>query len=1048
MTDDWVGEIDPSSAGTIEDLARYMRMLRVRADSPAYRVLEKKAVQAGRSLPRTTLGEVLSGRRFPSKSFLLTFVELCGVNPADDRRWESTWTRLAIQYKMDGLPQQGQIAALPDGEAERGEWADQRLQAGEPLVAPGAQETSAAWVAHAATAFQQIENVLAEAGRWDLIEAGLRPIVELDLVVQSRHPDILQAWQGLARAIVKQGRKLETDAGYQSLADRRHRLPGTPGGGEAGTAGIAFAGSRGINDALSTVGVPDYHTRRVGLPPVWNVEPRNPEFTGREPMLTVLRSRLSSGGTAVVQALRGMGGVGKTQIAIEYAYRFSGDYDLVWWVASEDPSLIADQIAALARQLALVEPASDTATATALVKSHLRGNDRWLLVFDNAEEPARLREWLPGGPGHVIITSRAGGWDRFAATLMVDVMPRPEAIDLLCTCHPELTATEADQLAAAVGDLPLALSQAGGFLAETASTAKDYLVLLNEHATELLSEGATGDYPHPLAAAITLSENQLEGSDPLGLAVLRLCSYLAPETVPVDWLIGALQSADILRPPLTGLTREATGALAVRRSVAAITRLGLATSTRDGLRLHRLTQAVTRDQLPEEMQEAVLARSRAILAANSPGDPEHPADWSRWAKMVPHLLAVDSSASTDSTLRDLICGAAWYLIERGDSEASARLATGAIERWTAEQPKDIPHLVWAMRALARAYRYKGRYREARDLYDRALPISRAALGDDDPHTLRLAHGSAINLHLLGENDRARELQSETLARYRRVLGVDHPHALHSANHLGVAHYALGEYAEARRIHEETLDRYRAVVGDDHPDTLRCANNLAVDLRTLQEHDKARILQEDTLTRRKRVLGENHPDTAFSATSLSQTLFMMGELDRAEEFQKWALSRAVQVLGADHPESVVAESNLRDIQDAKRTAGDELPLRRRGGHHRALVVLVRRDSRSILCLPFTPALVRQLPHAPVGSIAWLIYLGACPTAIAFLTWGYALARTSAGKMGTMTYLVPPLAVLLGWVILRETPPALAMAGGALSLAGVAVTGRLARTGRVP
>jgi drug/metabolite transporter (DMT)-like permease len=105
--------------------------------------------------------------------------------------------------------------------------------------------------------------------------------------------------------------------------------------------------------------------------------------------------------------------------------------------------------------------------------------------------------------------------------------------------------------------------------------------------------------------------------------------------------------------------------------------------------------------------------------------------------------------------------------------------------------------------------------------------------------------------------------------------------------------------------------------------------------------------------------------------------------------------------------------------------------------------------TIVCLPFAPALASQLPHASASSVAWLIYLGAGPTAIAFLTWGYALAQTTTGKMGTMTYLVPALAVLLGWLILREAPPALAIAGGALSLAGVAITGRLARTGeRVP
>jgi tetratricopeptide (TPR) repeat protein len=910
MNDDSADHVDPTPAATMEDLARYMRMLRVRADSPAYRVLEKKAIAmgSGRSLPRTTLGEVLSGRRFPSKAFLLTFVELCGVDPAADRRWEMTWNRLAVHYKLaDSAERADEHSVSAAGEAA----------AGNPRPPADVLRACGADVVRVAVAFQRIEKVLAEAERWDLIESGLRPIVELGLTLRSTHPGMQAAWDTLARAIEKQGRHIANDAYYQPLLATRGGI-------------LAGLSPQLPSPDDSTADQPEQHDQhgqhgqhggRKGLPPVWNVEPRNPEFTGRDALLTAVHSRLSSGGTAVVQALRGMGGVGKTQIAIEYAHRFSSEYDLVWWIGAEDSSLIADQLAALARQLRLIEPSAETATAVAMVKAYLRGNDRWLLVFDNAEEPARLREWLPGGPGHVIITSRAGGWDHVASMIQVDVMVRPEAIKLLRTCHPDLAPAEADQLAAAVGDLPLALSQAGGFLAETASTVGDYLELLNEHAGDVLSEGATGDYPRPLAAAISLSESQLSEVDPVGLAVLRVCSYMAPEIVPVDWLIKASQREDALRSPLTEPSPSMAGPVAIRRSVAAITRFGLATSTREGLRLHRLTQAVTRDQLTATEQQEVQARARTILTVNSPGDPEDPADWQRWARMMPHLLAVDPAGSDDSSIRDLTCDAAWYLIERGDGEASARLAADALKRWTAEEPADTYHLLWAARALARAHRQQGRYAIAREIYDRALPASREALGEDHPHTLRLAHGCAINLHLIGDNEQARELQAETFARYSRVLGDNHPHTLHSANHLGVAHYALGEYAEARRIHEDTLRRYRSVVGDNHPDTLRSANNLAVDLRTLKMHDEARSLQADTLARRRDVLGENHPDTLFSATSLSQTLFVMGLLDEAEALQQDALARVRRILGEGHPETRAATANLQHIWNARRASFD-------------------------------------------------------------------------------------------------------------------------------
>jgi hypothetical protein len=128
------------------------------------------------------------------------------------------------------------------------------------------------------------------------------------------------------------------------------------------------------------------------LPAVWNVGPRNPGFVGRDAMLVQLRERLRSGGRAVVQALHGMGGVGKTQVAIEYAYRYAGAYELVWWVSAEKTSLIGEQYATLATELDVAPPRADTASAVSALRAYLRGHDRWLLVLDNAESPQELRE--------------------------------------------------------------------------------------------------------------------------------------------------------------------------------------------------------------------------------------------------------------------------------------------------------------------------------------------------------------------------------------------------------------------------------------------------------------------------------------------------------------------------------------------------------------------------------------------------------------------------------------------------------------------------------
>jgi tetratricopeptide (TPR) repeat protein len=890
---------------------------------------------------------------------LLTFVELCGVDPVSDRRWETTWYRLAIKYKAGPSPAEAapsvreldrQLALarqeMEDARQQITHLTGQLAETKDELVEArkmrdvtlGKLDRSRGAIKGAARDCLRLTGTLASEGRWTLAEQGLLSMIELHgQVFDGSEAESLTLQYRLAVVVNAQGRHAEAEALLRDvLAEQMgllgHDHPETLASRQA--LGSITGRSYGAADVLSPDSVvlsappmaqvanvtsgpqesaapPDSERVAGRLPGVWNVEPRNPEFTGRQSILNGLRQRLNSGGATVVQALRGLGGIGKTQIAIEYAHRFAEDYDVVWWVAAEDSALIGEQMAALAEALSLVEPGEDTTTAAAIVKAHLRGRNRWLLIFDNAEQPTALREWLPGGPGHVLITSRAGGWEHIASIVTVNLMARSESVALLRTHHPDLSAEEAAPLAEALGDLPLALAQAGGFLAETATGVNDYLSLLEEHPFAVLSESGTGDQVQSLAAAIGLSIDRLSRVDPLGLALLRLCALLAPETVPVGWLVGPHHE----NGPVAELNEAAREPLLLRRGVAAMGRLGLVTSTREGLRLHRLVQGIIRDKLPPQDLITIRDHARAILVTVSPGDPEDPLTWPDWARMMPHLLAVDPARDTNADLRDLACNAAWYLIERGDLKAADRLARNLWEHWRSDLGPDEYHTLWAARDLARALREQGHYEQARTLYEDTLPRSRRVLPEDHPHTLRLAHGSAINLHLLGEYEQARHLQRDTWVRYRRVLGEDHAHTLHSANHLAAAMHELGQHDEARRLHKDTLARYRRELGDDHPDTLRSANYLAVDLRALGKYQQARELQEDTFARRRRVLGENHPYTLQSATSLAETLHVMGEDEAARSLQEQALMRYRSVVGEAHPESLRAAITLASVLDS-------------------------------------------------------------------------------------------------------------------------------------
>lgn len=410
------------------------------------------------------------------------------------------------------------------------------------------------------------------------------------------------------------------------------------------------------------------------LPPdsvlrVWNIPPRNPVFTGRDKLLAAVRDRLLAADTAVVQALQGMGGVGKTQLAIEYAHRFAADYDVAWWINAEQAGLIGDQFATLGTALGCIQSGAGSEAIWAAVLGDLHQRGRWLLVFDNAENQAAIGPWLPGGPGHVLITSRARAWAEIAAPVEVDVLPRSESVALLQHRVLGIGEADADRLAAELGDLPLAVAQAAGFMAETGTSTAGYLELLATQAGKLLDQTPAGSsYPQSLAAATRLAAGRLDADGPAAAQLANVCAFLAPEPVPEELFTSGLDK-------LPGeLAAQAADPLAWRQTLAQLTRQSLSRIDQRGMVMHRLTQAILRDRLTPEQAADTRACSEAILVAAAPSNPDNPVTWPRWAQLMPHLLAADLVGTDNAGLRWMACNACWYLLSRGDSRAAHGLA--------------------------------------------------------------------------------------------------------------------------------------------------------------------------------------------------------------------------------------------------------------------------------------------------------------------------------------------------------------------------------------
>ena len=375
-----------------------------------------------------------------------------------------------------------------------------------------------------------------------------------------------------------------------------------------------------------------------------NVPQRNKNFTGREDILAQLRDPSASKVTAVVpgdplpRALQGLGGVGKTAVAIEYVHRYQADYELIWWIAADQMPLVKASLAGMAERLGLpAATATGIESAADSVLEALRKGDpysRWLLIFDNADQPEDLIDIIPFGPGDVLITSRNHRWQSKVETVPVDVFARAESAEFLAKRVPKgLTEREADLLAEKLGDLPLALEQAGALQAETGMPVSEYLRLLDENVTKILAEGKSPDYPQSMTAAWQLSVSALQRQIPQALELLRCCAFFGPEAIPRDLFRPAPQLAG------TEISELIADPILLARAIRELGRFALIRIDGRTIVVHRLIQALLRDELDPVEQARYRHEVHLVLAAGAPRSPDDSTLWPRYRELIGHVAA-------------------------------------------------------------------------------------------------------------------------------------------------------------------------------------------------------------------------------------------------------------------------------------------------------------------------------------------------------------------------------------------------------------------------
>jgi tetratricopeptide (TPR) repeat protein len=625
--------------------------------------------------------------------------------------------------------------------------------------------------------------------------------------------------------------------------------------------------------------------RSVERPPMVfeGVPTRNPHFTGREPLLDDLKARLSSSVTALLpQALHGLGGVGKTQLAVEFCHRYANNYDLVLWVPAEQPALARTTLAQLAEKLALPRFEDQSQAVAAVLQTLRRGDvyDRWILVFDNADRPEDLEALLPDiqspGHGHILITSRNQRWSDLAKVLEVDVFTRAESIVLLERRSPGISRDEADRLAEKLGDLPLALEQAAAWQAETGMPVAEYLELLDERMDQLLEVTSLGNYPTSVAATWRIAFDRLIEESPPALQLLELCAFFGAEPI-ANQLMPMGRFAGSLSPELQ---RTVADPIALGRAIRHLGRYALAKvdHSTSSVQVHRLVQAVLREKVTDEQAVAYRRGVQEILAAYNPGDPDTQDTWAQHSKIAPHIVASGAVDGSTDDIRRLVLDQVRYFQKRGNFRDSAELGELAFKRW----------------------------RESPDL------------GPNHEDTLVCGRLLAISLRWLGEQDRAREITEDTYARQRRIFGEDHEHSLVTANSLGGDLRPAGLLREASELGERIYQAQLRVFGEEDINTLHAANNRAVDLRLAGKFADATALDQKTLASRIRVRGENHPETLLSHMNLGCDHLYAGRYREARQALQRAIDGYEKTFGPDHIPLLLA---YRFLAVVLRRAGD-------------------------------------------------------------------------------------------------------------------------------
>ncbi len=664
---------------------------------------------------------------------------------------------------------------------------------------------------------------------------------------------------------------------------------------------------------------------------------KNAYFTGREQELTALHHYLTQNRSMVIsqaQAISGLGGVGKTQLAVEYAYQYFSSpskpdsFEYVFWVRADTSINLSADVAVIADQLALTQKDTpeDLKIDTAL--RWLENNEQWLLVFDNADDSSLFDTLIDLMPktsrGKILITSRASTFAQLSITapLQLDTFATETGVEMIfrrigrSRAEDQEEAQAAAELNQELGGLPLALEQAGAYIATTKCSIKEYLSMYRQQGvTQLKKKPETGRYPLTVLRTWQINFNAVGNKSPESLEILKISSFLSPDNIPFFlFLEGSSELGESLNSAVTQRHSPGGSRLKLLEMLVPLSEYSLVNwqVSQEFFFMHRLVQAVVRDDI--DSQKEWISRLIKALKLAQPfysSDYEHSDKMkqiqAQWLSLDGHLEPIGYESEDETNMLHDIAGS--FLIQRNHDQAE-RFAKKCLEVYSQVFGETSGQVTAILATLATIHISQERFGEALKILEKQEKVLKINFGQNHPRIAKNYSQRGLALMLLEVPEKAEKYLRKALALQRSLSTEDSIETSDSLNNLSFFLNQKKRYKESRElIHECLLMRRRIYKEQDHKGIIDALRGLSILFCQEGLYEKALPLIEECLSMSQRIYGEVHPEIVSTLINCSRVFEKIGDKVKVEQALQKALAIQTQLSGNNHPDVLQSYRNI-------------------------------------------------------------------------------------------------------------------------------------------